>query len=100
MNKVNVSVPKTEKGKWVVNGHYHRASAATVLGLTERLLSRLTTEGKTCVRVNYGKGYHNESVPSQNVPEQLYALSCFLEDYLSEKTLGRIGKNYLGTDYL
>ena len=52
-------------------------------------------KGKTAVKVIYVDKSHNESLSSKNAGYLLYCLACFLEDFLSEKTLGKKIKKYV-----
>ena len=88
--RIMIKVPT--KGKWVVNNHYRRANANTVLKLTERLISKAIVKEKTCVRVNYGNGY-NETLKSTDLDYLMFVTACFLEDYLSTEALKKYEKS-------
>ena len=88
---VNILVPKD--GKWKVNG-IHRASAATVLALTKSILRKATAKEKTCVRVKNGNMYVNETLPSKDAEYLMYCTTCFLDDFLNEKTMKKIERKY------
>jgi hypothetical protein len=70
----------------------------------ERRLSQTMKEGatsaslmkdKTCVIVKYGKEYSNKTLVSRDPFYLLYTTSCFLEDYLSAKTIKRAYNAYV-----
>lgn len=74
-----------------------RKNVAVLYYRLKRKISRwlASCEGvKTCVRVNYGNGYYNESLPSKDESYLLYCAGCFLEDFLSENMLKKIEKKY------
>ena len=92
--KIKILVPKG-KEKWKVirkMSRYHRANVNTALKLTERLINEATDKEKTCVRVNYNDGY-NETLMSQDATYLMYTTSCFLEDYLSPRTMNKYEKS-------
>ena len=89
--RISVKVPK--KGKWSIDNRYRRASANTTLHLVEKLLLKAVKKEKTSVRVSYLDRQHNESYPSYNVCEQVYATACFIEEYLSEVTMKKYEKS-------
>ena len=51
---------------------------------------------KTCVIVDYGDKYLNETMTSLDGSYLVWATSCLLEDFLSRRTLKRIEKKYRG----
>src|SRR3990167_2161263 len=100
MKKIVVIIPK-EGQDWRATlfrgGSIKRKSALSLLTRIERTLGRSRRSAnvlKFAVKVNYGKGYVNESYPSADSKQQLYALTCFLEDYLPENSLDSRYKKY------
>ena len=78
-------------------GARDRKNAITLFNHVERKIDAFlasSERGKTCVRVVYATGGHNESVTSSDRHYLLYALSCFLEDDLSDDVLNRVLKQY------
>lgn len=72
--------------------------AAGVLNRLESNFPRTELKEKTAIVVKEYIDSHfeniNESVASFDREYLFYTASCFLEDYLSEKTLKRIEKNF------
>ena len=101
MRKIIITVPKKQTGKWKLSMRGRRGrgykTAATAYNAVESSLSRYleaNLDEKTAVRVNYGRGFINESLTSNKPRYLLYALGCFLEDYLSDSVLNTRHKKY------
>ena len=88
---VNILVPKD--GKWKVNGK-HRASAATVLALTEKLLLKATAKEKTCVKVKYVDKTTNETLSSKDAEYLMYCTTCFLDDFITVQTMKKAERKF------
>ncbi len=98
INRITVTVPKTEKDKWLLSfgiGAKRRRSALSCFNLISRRFHAQSAKEKVSMRVVYGKDTTNTSMPSNDTTEQLWAMGCFLEDYLPKATLTRIQKEYL-----
>lgn len=103
MKKILIKIPKTEKDKWMLGlGARPRSMARcdTLLNRLERELSLwLKVNGKTSIRVKSYNDSHwekdNETLNAESPSYLIYTASCFLEDYLSDKTKNRIEKKYL-----
>lgn len=97
---ITIKILVSENGKsWKVNkgsgGHPKKFTDATkVIEWLERNLTH-GLEVKTSVIVRYGNDMDNETETSQDGAYLVWAISCFLEDFLSRKTLKRIEKKYL-----
>jgi len=92
--KIKVNVPL--KGKWKVSmgkSHgKHRANANTAFSLIERRLLASRLNKKIEITVKYTNHTTNKTLASFNKNYLLYALSCFLEDYLSPNILKKYEK--------
>jgi hypothetical protein len=92
---------KQLNNKWrltIGSGSRERKEPITLYAFLEQKIDGFlasTEQGKTCVRVVYATGNHNESVASKNKVHLLYALGCFLEEYLSDEKMVKIERKYL-----
>ncbi len=59
-----------------------------------RSTSCLQIKQKTAFGLREHGEYVNETIPTSNLAYLLYCMGCFLEDYIPEKTLKRIEKQY------
>ena len=50
---------------------------------------------KVSILVEYEQGYYNDTNPSENIAQTLYAITCFMEDYLPKDFLDTRIKKYL-----
>jgi len=97
---VLINQPNMEEGKkWEVSfgagSNRKRNTASTIFLAIQRHLSPRTLKEKIAVRVKYEDSTTNETLGSQNKAYLLYATSCFLEDYLSQKVLLRVEREWL-----
>ena len=95
MRKIIIRVPNQKLNKftlrskgWRWKGYLRASSLLNALG--RRLPPQLLRE-KTCVKVNYGSGYINETLASQDTDYVLRITACFLEDYLSRSMARKYG---------
>lgn len=103
MNKITIKVLGDGFSYSGGGGIRIRKDASTIFNWVERklhcmghsLASKL--ENETAVLVKYPDGGVNETVTSGNPREILYALACFLEDYLPKDLLNRKYKKYRET---
>jgi hypothetical protein len=98
MKYISITVPKTNKDKWMFsitgrNNGKTRANVHTLFNQIEKYLHPLssTLKEKHAVRVNYDDGI-NVSLSSTDPKYLIYVMSCFLEDHLSEIVLRRTEK--------
>jgi len=103
MNKICVSLPD-KLGRWKVQigkSIVRRKTATSAYGRVERKLLNLSgslassMRDKTCVSVKDGQYVLNESINSANANYHLYCLTCFLEDFISERMLKDKTERYL-----
>ena len=101
MLKLTITVLPNKKGFSFSNGNGSRIRKSAILTFTwakkklgklsNNLASRL--KEKVSILVKYEDGGLNE-VSSKNPAILLYALACFLEDYIPKQTLIQIYKKY------
>ena len=99
MKKILVTTPAINKlGKFKVSWFGKRGryllNANTVINFVERRYLVPTFSTKTAVRVKYGDGYYNETVNSQDPQYLLHALTCFLEEFLTQKSFKNLERKY------
>ena len=95
--RILVKVPPTPQDKWTLSfgsGSRKRNSASVILNAIERRLRGYVLKEKTTIKVKYSKDTTNTTIPSLDTNYLLYAVGCFLEDYLSGSTLLRLQRNY------
>lgn len=94
--KIKITVPQKNE-HWKVSfgrGERKRSSAVAIFRAVERHLQARALREKMEIVVKYGKDISNETIASQDTKYLLYALSCFLEDYLPAQTLSRVEKTF------
>lgn len=103
ISRILIKVPQKPTHWWRISsnggGSTKRASAELVYRYVERKILKLlaSAEGdKTVVslKVDYGCGSYNETIDSNNWRYLLYAVACFLEEYLNHSGLKRAHKKY------
>lgn len=100
MNRITIKVLKNGFSYSGGAGVRKRKDASTIFNWVERKLHCLgrslatKLKDKTAVLVKYLDGGVNETVTSDDPKEILYALACFLEDYLPKDLLNRKYKKY------
>ena len=103
MKKITIKIPKSKEDKWMLGIGARPRSMLRADTLINRLIRALPlwlkVNGKTTIKVlEYEDSSWtnvNESLASEDINYLIYTASCFLEDYLSQKTMNRIEKDYL-----
>jgi hypothetical protein len=98
MKYISITVPKTNKDKWKlsITGRNNGKGYSSVNGMFNQIEKYVrsvvpTLKEKHAVRVNYDDGI-NVSLSSTDPKYLIYAMSCFLEDHLSDSVLRRTEK--------
>jgi len=99
---IKIKLPKKQGEKWQISfggkSHYTRTTATSIFNIISRKIQVQAKREKVAISVwEYIDSRWeniNESVASQDIPYLLYAAASFLEDYLSQTTLGRVYKIY------
>lgn len=98
MRRITIVVPVKNK-KWKLSGIGTKnktfASATSILTWIERTLRVRRFNEENVVRVKYGH-LTNESVATKDPNDIIYTAGCFLEDYISKRTIRRLEKKYRG----
>ena len=104
MKTIHVQLRKCKGGEWkakcretLTGGMVTKKTAISAYKYVENRLSKLflspSLDVQTSVTVVYGVGRLNATNLTSKVSETLYALSCFMEDYLPAEFLaGRLQK--------
>ena len=101
VTKYTITIPNKKEKLWRVAGA-KRTTAELVIRFMERKLktdkmkhySGTPLEVKTCVRIKDDDVYINETLNSCNAWEIMFAVVCFLEDYLKKGSLERLINKY------
>ena len=106
--KIKIKTPTAKNGSWFVSYTNQKGKMIIVkrknAGAVYRLVKGLCSlraaspvRGKTGVSVFYPHNYRNETKVDSNFRSTIYALACFLEDYLPYSTIKRAEKEYLNS---
>lgn len=83
MRKIRITIQKSKVRLNMAGKRKSYDSPGRVMAVLKAKLtpsSRLETKEKTALRVDYGSGYINESLPSSDRKYLLYCAKVFLED--------------------
>lgn len=105
MDTLNARLYLKDGGTWEIttrsNGGMRKAKATatgayrTVENRLLKLLKPSVESKKVTVTVDYGQGYSNAIEATENIISALYALTCFMEDYLSPEFMADRNNKYL-----
>jgi len=106
MKTIHVQLRKCKGGEWkakcretLTGGMVTKKTAISAYKYVENRLSKLflspSLDVQTSVTVVYGVGRLNATNLTSKVSETLYALSCFMEDYLTPDFLSDRTSKYL-----
>ena len=105
--KIKIKTPTAKNGSWFISYPTNnkmttikREDGKVVYHLVKRKILKFLASakgGKTGVSVFYPHKYRNETKIDSNYQATIYALACFLEDYLSPSILRKAEREFLGS---